>query len=55
MPTHGSLLNSSILVVAVSQTVISVSLALFWDKKKLSNIRIDPVMLKFLATTENTK
>ena len=34
------------------QSVISGSLALFRDKGNFSKTRIDPVMLKFLVTTE---
>ena len=34
------------------QSVISGSLALFRDKSNFSKTRIDPVMLKFLVTTE---
>ena len=37
---------------SMCQSVISGSLALFWDKKHFSKIRIDPVMLKFLAINE---
>ena len=37
------------------QSVRSGTWALFWGKTNFAKLRIDPVMLKFLATTENTK